>query len=155
MCTCFSDFKKVIQACYDGTAPGGWCEWQDAMVRMEHVGPVPEDCGIARWVELTRQAALKMGRDWAEGENYKRYFEEAGFVNVVERRFYWPMGTWAKGDYFKSLGAYFVEDTKRIIEAISMKLLPLIGWSRDEIQVLLAQVRRDMEDPNVHAYTPV
>jgi hypothetical protein len=155
MISCFPDHKKVIKACLDGMAPGGWCEWQDICFPFEHVGPVPEDCSLIKWITLIAEAARTVGRDWEATHSYKKYFDEVGFENVVERQFYWPLGYWAKGDYFKTLGGYAVEDVKRGMEPISMKLLPLLGWSREEILVMVAKARQDMEDPNVHVYVPM
>lgn len=155
MCSCFSDHKNVIQSCYDALQPGGWCEWQDMSFPFRHMGPVPEDTTVVHWTELICEAAVKINRPWSNVERYKQYFEEVGFENIVERRFYWPVGPWAKGDYYKSLAAYFLEDIKKGMEPISMKLLPILGWSKEEIQVLLAKVRQDLAKPNIHAYLSV
>lgn len=155
MCSCFPDHQKVIQSCYDGLAPGGWCEWQEMNPPFEHIGDKPPDCSLLKWINLIVDAAKTIGRDWTKARNYKQYFEEVGFENVVERQFYWPVGFWPKGEYYQSLAAYFVEDCKRGMEAISMKLLPVLGWSKDEITVLLAEAKQDMQNPNVHAYLPM
>jgi hypothetical protein len=155
MCTCFSDHKMVIQSCFDGMAPGGWAEWHEMVFPFQHVGPIPEDCNLLLWTSLIVEAAKKLGRVWENTRYYKQYFEEAGFVNVIEREFYWPAGHWPKGDYYKSLASYFVEDIKRGIEAITMKLLPVLGWSPDEIQVLIAKAKLDMDNPEIHAYVPM
>ncbi|KAJ9142395.1 S-adenosyl-L-methionine-dependent methyltransferase [Pleurostoma richardsiae] len=155
MCSCFSDHKSVIQSCFDSLKPGGWCEWQDMSFPFSHLGPVPEDTVIVKWTELICESAIKIGRPWSNVEKYKQYFEEVGFQNVVERRFYWPVGPWAKGDYYKSLATYFMEDIKRGMEPITMKLLPILGWSKEEMQVLLAKVRQDLTNPNIHAYLNV
>lgn len=152
MCSCFSDHKKVIQACFDNLAPGGWCEWQDMVFPLSHVGPIPEDAIIVRWTELICEAAEKLGRPWRNTAYYKQYFEEVGFENVVERRFYWPIGPWAKGDYYKNLSMYFIEDVKKGMEPITMKLFPKLGWTKDEIQVMVAKVRNDMLRADIHAY---
>ncbi len=107
---------------------------------------------MIKWTELLLEAAERIGRPWSNVSHNKRYFEELGFQNVVERRFYWPIGAWAKGDYYKNIGSCFMEDIKGGMEPISMKLLPILGWSYDEIQVLLAKVRSDFRNPDVHAY---
>lgn len=155
MCSCFSDHKGVIRKCYNELSPRGWCEWQDVIFPFSHLGPVPDGTTIIKWTELICEAAEKIGRPWANVAKYKEYFKELGFQNVIERRFYWPVGPWAKGDYYKNISRYFVEDIKRAMEPISMKLIPILGWSHEEIQVLLAKVRLDLENPKIHAYLNV
>lgn len=155
MCSCFSDHKSVISKCYNAISPGGWCEWQDVIFPFSHLGPIPADTHITKWTELICEAGEKIGRPWANVAKYKQYFKESGFEYVTERRFYWPVGTWAKGDYYKNIGACFVEDIEKAMEPISMKLLPLLGWSLSEIQVLLAKVRLDLKNSKIHAYLNV
>lgn len=152
MVSCFQDHRSVIKSCFDSLQPGGWCEWQDFLLPFQSVGPVPEDCTTIKWSNLIVESAAKIGRHWDNVGRYKKYFEEVGFINVVEKRFYWPLGMWAKGDYFKSLAVYWREDMMRGIEPLSMKLLPLLGWSKDEIQILLAKVRKDWDRTDVHVF---
>jgi hypothetical protein len=33
--------------------------------------------------------------------------EELGFEDVVDKTFYWPCNTWAKGRYLKQVGVFF------------------------------------------------
>ena len=152
MCSSFSDHRSVIKKCYESLQSGGWCEWQDLSFPFSHHGQAPEDTSIIKWTELICEAAEKIGRPWTNVAKYKTFFEEVGFKKITERKFYWPAGTWAKGDYYKSIGHFFLEDIKKGMEPISMKLLPFLGWSKDEIHVLLAKVRLDLENPKVHAY---
>ena len=153
--SCFSDHKKVIQSCFDALAPGGWCEWQDLIFPLRHVGPIPEDTILVRWSEMIAEAGAKVGRPWTNVAKYRQYFEEIGFENIEERIFYWPVGPWPKGDYYKSIAMYFTEDIRKGMEPVSLKLFPALGYSPEEIQVMLAKVRRDMRDPNIHSYLPV
>ena len=54
--------------------------------------------------------------------------EEAGFENVVERYFYWPVGAWAEGEYYKTLGAIFQHNLLAALEGMSLKALGMLGW---------------------------
>lgn len=153
--TCFNDHKKVIQSCYDSLAPGGWCEWQDLILPLHHIGPQREGDGLMKCIELMAEAASKIGRTWNNVQNYKRFFEEVGFENVVERKFYWPAGNWAAGDYYKSLAAYCTQDFKQGMVPIAAKLLPILGMGKEEIDALVDKSMKDLDDPSVHAYTPV
>lgn len=97
-------------------------------------------------------AAARVGRQWSNVRRYADFFATCGFKNVVERRFYWPAGTWAQGTYYKSLGAFFEEDIRRGIEPISMKLLPVLGMGQREIGELLEKVWKELGKPDIFAY---
>jgi hypothetical protein len=77
---------------------------------------------------------------------------EIGFEDVVEKRFYWPTNPWAKGAYFKTVGRYTLEDLSNGLEAISFKVLGVLGWTIDEINPFLELVRKELRDPNIHCY---
>jgi len=53
------------------------------------------------------EGSTKAGRPWINVTNYKRWMEELGFEDVVEKTFYWPTNAWAKGRYGKQVGAFF------------------------------------------------
>jgi hypothetical protein len=41
-------------------------------------------------------------------------------------------------------------------EGFSLRLfINVLGWSYEEVQVLLAKVRRDFKDRSIHAYTEI
>ena len=48
---------------------------------------------LERWVDLIMEGTSKMGKDWTRVRKYKEYLENAGFVDVVERKYEWPVGT--------------------------------------------------------------
>jgi SAM-dependent methyltransferase len=151
--TCFKDPPQVIQSAYKSLTPGGWLELQDFYYPLEYMDdPVPTDSALYKWNQLCMEGGLKSGRAWTHAPHYKRYLEEAGFQEVVERRFYWPLGAWAKGQYYQTLGAFMQELALNGLEGISLKVMGSLGWTIDEIGVFLAQVRKDMKDPSIHAY---
>lgn len=78
--------------------------------------------------------------------------EEIGFEDVVEEKFFWPNNTWAKGKYFKEIGALVCKDFLNGVEGISLKVLGHLGWTAEEVRDLVGEVRKDFEDTNIHAY---
>jgi hypothetical protein len=109
-----------------------------------------------RWVSLMLEAATKLGMDWDKVKKYKGWMEELGFVDVKETNFAWPTNTWPRGQHHKTLGVWTGKDLKDGLEGFSMA--PLTrghGWTADEVKELLPDVRRDIDDRNIHAYMPV
>lgn len=110
---------------------------------------------MLHWGELLKQGALALGKDLEQAPKYKSYMKEVGFEEVVHRRIDWPLGPWAVGTKEKTMGIFLKEDLMGVLEGISMGLLGRgLGMSTEEIQVLLVQVRRDIENGALHGYTP-
>jgi len=49
-------------------------------------------------------------------------------------------------------GMYMTLNMSDLMAAMGAKPLTVLGMSREEIEVFLAQARRDMKDPLQHAY---
>lgn len=82
---------------------------------------------------------------------YKQYLEDAGFVDVVERKYEWPVGTWAKGKRAKTLGLWYREDLLSGLQGFTMAVLTrALGMSKEEVEVLLVGVREDIKSNKIH-----
>lgn len=130
-------------------------EFQDALFPMKYIDGAPTESALYRWNEMMLEGVSRLGRSWSNVENYRRYFEEAGFENIVEKRFYWPTSPWAKGNYFKTVAAYFQEDMLAGLEAMSLKVLGVLGMTPDQVREFVEDVKKDFKDTNVHAYLEV
>ena len=145
----------MIQQAYDHLEPGGWLELQDGVFPFEYAGEAPVHRPFYKWNEYIVQGAEAVGRSWTNVQHYKRWMEEIGFEEVVERRFYWPLSAWAKGQYYKTISAYFQEDLDGGLEGISFRVLGKLGWSAERIQEFIDDVRKDIRDTSMHAYIPM
>lgn len=143
----------MIKQAYDALAPGGWLEFQDGTFPMEYVDPPPENCAIKRWNELLIEGAEKAGRPWTNTRFYKKWFEEVGLEEVVERDFYWPIMPWAKGKYYKALGTFCQEDMLRGCEGMSLKVIGQLGWSAERIREFVEEVKGELRGTNVKVYS--
>lgn len=153
--SCFDDPSRVVRQAYENLEPGGFIEFQDALFPMYWVGEPPRESALYRWNELLMEGLRRIGRSWSNVVNYPTYFREAGFENIVERRFYWPTSPWAKGKYFKTVAMYFQEDMVSGLEAISMKVLQVTGMKPKEIQEFCEEVKADFRNTDLHAYLMV
>lgn len=113
------------------------------------------DSDLYKWSETVVAGAAKSGRPWTNAQHYKRWMEEIGFEDVVEKRFFWPTSAWAKGAYFKKVAAYWQADLLKGLEGISLKVMKVLGWSTEEIHAFLPAVRRDIKDTSIHSYVPM
>ena len=76
---------------------------QDVLT-MEYIGSSRENTQLFRWRNLLLEAVGKLGKDLRKAKRYKRWMEAAGFVDVTEMRFAWPINSWPRAKYHKILG---------------------------------------------------
>jgi Methyltransferase domain len=152
---CFKDAAPVFQKAFNALKPGGYFEMQDCLT-LTCVDSSGEGTQLMRWVSLMLEAATKLGRDWDKVKKYKRWMEDVGFVDIKETIFAWPMNTWPRGRHHKTLGVWAGQNLKDGLEGFSVApFTRAYGWTVDEVKALLADVRRDLDDRNIHAYMPV
>jgi hypothetical protein len=56
------------------------------------------------WGNLMLDASCKIGRPLNSAETVKRVIEEAGYVDVVEVIYKWPMNRWPADEKMKDIG---------------------------------------------------
>lgn len=137
-------------------APNGWLEFQDISIPMRCIDSSWEGSALKQWTDDMLACIKKIGRDMGYSQRYKAMFAEAGLVDVQDRHFVWPSNQWVKGAHNKKLALWFQKDLSDGLEAISLAILSRVGGlTKEEIQKLLDQVRRDLANPRIHAYMPV
>jgi hypothetical protein len=81
---------------------------------------------------------------------------DAGFIDVVEKHFYWPPNIWPRDKKNKLIGVWAPQNMLDGIEGMSMALLTRgLKWSQAQVEVLLMGVRNDLKNCAVHAYVDV
>ncbi|KAH6986600.1 S-adenosyl-L-methionine-dependent methyltransferase [Ilyonectria destructans] len=150
----WSDYLRKI---FRYLAPGGYVELQeiDVIIKSDD-GTLTEDHTLGKWTKLLEEAAAKLGRPYEQTDKFKEIMAEVGFTDIVETRFKWPTNSWAKDKKYKELGVWSNENMNLALESLTMA--PFTrghGWSREEVNVFLADVRRELNDPKIHAYSPM
>ena len=82
-------------------------------------------------------------------QHYARWMEELGFVDVVERNFYWPTSQWPKGEYYKRIARVYSRNLQNGVEGMSLKVLGCMGWTPEEVRAFMVDVRREFCDLDV------
>lgn len=68
----------------------------------------------------------------------------AGFEDVTEKRFKMPNSPWPKEKRLKLVGALEMHNLLLGISGMSLRMFnKAYGWSRDQIELFLVQVRKD------------
>ncbi|KAG9242656.1 S-adenosyl-L-methionine-dependent methyltransferase [Calycina marina] len=156
MVTCFKDPLAVITSAFNALSPGGYLELQDMVIPLRCIDDSIDGTRIEEWANRTLAASRAMGLCWQKSQYYSQYFEQAGFVDVVEQHFQWPINRWAKGAHMKVLGSWFMEDMSRALYSVSVAALTRgAGMSRAEVNELVDGARRELHDNSIHAYLPI
>ena len=146
----------VFQQAFQNLVPGGWLELQDACPPTSDDDSIPQNSPYAEWVGLYCQALKKGGRDPNLAEKYKDILRDVGFTSIIERKYKVPQNTWPKDPSYKRLGQLNQVNISEGLEGFSMRLFTsFLDWSPDEVRILLARVRKDVENRRIHAYWPV
>ncbi len=115
-----------------------------------------KDHALSRWGDLMVEGSHKIGRFMDCGTFYKQQMEDAGFENVREVIYKWPMNSWPKDPKFKTLGVWSLQNMLDGVHAFSVALFTrALGWSAEEVEVFLADVRKDITNKRVHSYWPL
>jgi hypothetical protein len=77
-------------------------------------------------------------------------------VDIVETKFAWPVGPWAKDPKLKTLGLRGRENFLSVLQGLSMAVMTRgLGMSATEVEVFLAGVRAEVASRKVHCYAPI
>lgn len=153
MCTSIFDFPKLFGQIYDSLNPGGWVEFQETVIDFRAVDGSLEGTALRRWNDHLLEGIRRAGRDALSPFGFAAKMTAAGFTNVQQRKFAVPSTPWARGRNQKILGAMQMTNNLEGVQGITMKIFTqVLGWTREEAELLLVDVRRDMADRNIHAY---
>jgi SAM-dependent methyltransferase len=153
---CIRDFPRLIRQAFDHLKPGGWIEFECIYGILScDDGTLPEDSYYAQFGRYILDASIKTGTPLTDAGSFKHWFEEAGFETAVEVRYKIPGSPWPKDERLKLLGVYELENFLTGLEGMSMRIFTKgLGWSKEELQVFLAGVRKDMRNRRYHGYYP-
>ncbi|KAJ6015156.1 hypothetical protein N7540_009747 [Penicillium herquei] len=151
------EWKVVYKKCYDNLEPGGWIEQLELDAHLEtDDGSLPRDSLSATWGDNTFGCAERADRRIDTLNSMRASIEQAGFVDVHEINYKWPIGGWAKEKHFKEAGALNYNMWSSGIEGWGMWYLTKFGkpgpWSRDQVLTYVGKIRSELKDSRVHCY---
>ena len=137
--------------------PGGWVENLSLTPELKtDDGSVPSNAPIFTWGKRTSDAARKMGHPLDLYEKCPEMLKAAGFVDIKVQDSKWPIGPWARDKQLKEAGLVNAAHWATGFEGYGMYLLTKFGdpvpWSKEEVQVYVANLRKDIMNPRYHLY---
>lgn len=142
---------------YSHLQPGGWIEQLEMSSFIEcDDGSAPEDSILFDWGTRLTKAADKANRPLGVMRTFGESIEKAGFVDIKTKDYKWPIGPWPKDKTLKEAGAVNHQHWLIGMEGYSMWLLTkygdLVPWTKEEVQVYVAQMRKELSNPRIHVY---
>ncbi|KAK1452647.1 TAM domain methyltransferase, partial [Colletotrichum cuscutae] len=137
--------------------PGGYLEMQDLSLpyRCDDASLTP-DSPVHKLSDLFLRGGRVTGRNMDAAPTYATLMRTAGFVDVEEQQFKWPVNAWPRDPHFKTLGAYTHCNLDHGLEGLTLGLATRnLGWSKEETLLFCATVRKSLRSHKVHAYVPL
>lgn len=151
------DWPRFFEQAFEHLKPGGWVEAQELCFPLGcDDGSATSDSALLAWGERAHDAAAKIGINTCSPPHFPEYMAKVGFINIKEHHAKWPLGPWAKGKKEKLMGHYMLENIYAGIEGASLMLFTkVLGWTKDEVEVDIANVRREVMGRRKHIYCPM
>lgn len=102
------------------------------------------------------EACKILGRPFQDIPALVDVMREVGFVDVSIMKEKWPSNTWPKDPHYKTLGMWAHQNSIDGIEGWTIApFTRALGWKKEEVQVFLVDVRRELKDTTIHAWWPM
>jgi hypothetical protein len=155
MMTALASPKDIIAKAYNALKPGGYLEMVESVFPMHCHDDTLEGTALETWSKACVEAGKVAGREWTNGVHYRRWLEEVGFEVVKEKRFELATSPWPKGRKQKELAMWWQADMLEACGGSLPFICKNLGWEPAEGERLLVDVRKDLKNRAVHAYTPM
>ncbi|OMP82089.1 hypothetical protein BK809_0006399, partial [Diplodia seriata] len=149
-----TNWPALVANMYTHTKPGGWVELQgfDTHYKSDD-GSFPADAYINKFVATLEEGCTKLGKEVYTGPTFAGLLKDAGFVNVHVQKYKLPLGPWPKDKKMKEIGTVNLMQVLEGMEAFSYRLFTgTLGWSLEEVQVLIAKTVKELKTMKFHAY---
>ncbi|KAF2859032.1 S-adenosyl-L-methionine-dependent methyltransferase [Piedraia hortae CBS 480.64] len=143
---------------FEALQPGGWVENQEFDVKFGcDDNTLPLNSACEQWATLWNEGIQRFG---LTGRCYpqvmKEQMEAAGFINVTCRFFRMPIGPWPKDKALRQAGLFNIVGFLDGVSGLSQRVFTKgLGWTVDEMELLLMQVREELKNKRIHTYFPI
>ncbi|KAF3064827.1 hypothetical protein GL218_02377 [Daldinia childiae] len=153
------DWDQLLMTSYEHLKPGGWLELQEIYhFPMSSNNTLEEDHPVAQYWKYVDEGLESLGVDFRFSDEGRiaALMRQCGYINVTERVFHIPIGTWPKNKTLKSVGLYWKKILLDGIQAIALGPMTRgLHWGREEVETFLVSVRKGYHDNSLLLYMPL
>lgn len=149
------DWTALFQEAFKCTKPGGYLESHEGSpIVYSEKGQLPETAATAQWGPLFIEGGKKIGRSFeiVDDGTQKKAMEEAGYVDVQEHWIKVPAGGWPADPKLKEIGHFAEYAISSDVESFILFFTNVLAWSREEVAVYIAHLRRELSTMKHHVY---
>lgn len=100
-----TDWPRFMNRCLENLAPGGWLELADiTFPTLSDDGTLTDTAPLSQWNKHVIEAGHRLNHSIECAKHYKQQMIDAGFVNVQEKLYKWPINSWPKDAKYKEIG---------------------------------------------------
>ena len=146
------------QQAYDSLQPGGWVENQEFDFRfLSDDDTLPRDSAMVEWCDLWNEGIRRMGLNGrCHPDEMKRQMEAVGFTSVSVLSCRLPVGKWPKDKRLRESGLLALVGLLDGLSGFSQRVFTRgLGWSIEQMEVLLMRVRKESKNRKIHSYWPL
>lgn len=101
------DWPFLYQQAFQHMKPGGYIEQVEWSPHIRSIdGTLCSNPVLRQWTDRIIDFGTRTGKTWEIADNMGGLIREAGFVDVVEKRFKWPVGPWSSDQRMKDIGRW-------------------------------------------------
>jgi SAM-dependent methyltransferase len=119
-----ADWDQLFEQAFRHTKEGGWVEIVEHSVEPEcDDGTMPPGHFYEEWGRTVVASGEKVGKSFRIWKEAKGYMERAGFVDITEVRYKWPMNGWSKDPLQREIGRWNQLRLHDGVEGFMLRLL--------------------------------
>ncbi|KAL1879649.1 hypothetical protein Plec18167_004111 [Paecilomyces lecythidis] len=151
---CVADEDKLFRQAFEHLKPGGYFEFDGShAVMLSDDGTHEKAPNFQLFADELREAGRRFGKSFDNVPLWKEKMEKAGFTGVTEWIAKVPLRPWPKDEKLREIGKYQQVQQMLGVESYTPGFFSrVLGWKNDEIQVLIANIRKELSDKSIHAY---
>lgn len=143
---CIRDWPHTYAQAYTHLAPGGWIEHAEFSVETnaDRNSTHPSHRLLVDFADtILCLGREKTGMQFDAIEHIASRMRDAGFVDVHEEDFVWPIGAWYEDEHMKEVGRWGLRNWNEGVEGWVMALYTrFLGWTCEEVKAFTAELKR-------------
>ncbi|EPE05846.1 methyltransferase domain-containing protein [Ophiostoma piceae UAMH 11346] len=150
-----ADWHEFFRQAYRVTKQGGYLESYEGSPHIySDDNTMPADSAIAQWGPLFINGGKIIGRSFTVVDDavQRRAMEAAGYVDIQEKLVKVPSGPWPADPRLKEIGLYAQHAVDSDIEGFILFFTNVQQWSREQVQVYIAHLRKELRSLKHHVY---
>jgi trans-aconitate methyltransferase len=108
--SCFAKPRTVMASIFSALEPNGYFELQDICFPCQSPDGTLEGTSLQQWQNLMVEGLRNLGKDFEKVKEYGNYMRDAGFVDIVEKKYTWAIGPWLCGEKQKLQATWWAQN---------------------------------------------